>query len=82
MNNLLQDTIDQLFYGKKIKITPMEKTEFDMETKEEKSYSVSDVINKTITYNSKNQISFISTKSKTLPKKNLCSFDNFIKEIK
>jgi hypothetical protein len=85
MNSLLQDTIDHLFSGKKMKITQMERSEFDIESKDEKEINSNSEylgINKTITPNSKGQISFISTRSKTLPKKNLCSFDRFIKENK
>jgi len=60
----------------------MERFEFDIESKDDKEPTESLGINKTINSNSKSQISFISTRSKTLPKKNLCSFDNFIKENK
>ena len=85
MNSILHDTIDHLFSGKKMKITQMERSEFDIESKDEKEINSNSEylgINKTITPNSKGQISFISTRSKTLPKKNLCSFDSFIKENK
>lgn len=83
MNNLLHETINKLFIEEKTRITHMDRSEFDLEKNEEKDLEIHSQVNiKSNISNSKNPISFITTRSKTLPKKNLCSFDNFIKENK
>ena len=82
MSNLVFDTTKQLFNQEKILITPMNRDDFE-DNKEpiENSFNTQEVF-KPNTSNTSNKISFITTRSKKMPKKNLCSLDNYIKENK